>query len=340
MKYEKGFTLLQIIVGLAIAGMLATAVMTAIPMMMQTAPRQANKLGVEEDIAFFRYWLTRDANAADTFTTLSAPYFGSLEWSDYRAESMVSYNVTYSYDSATTSIIREERQDDVTQSSLPVARRILDPSDATFTWSASTSKLTVDLTATIEDASGVGTHSRDATIVTTLRHRAEPAVSPPGEEPVPPPPPGSETYYVASEPTIITGTLTSGNLTSLHDVDGDYYVVADTFKWASWWCESEEMTVPVTIAEIEVRWTGQASKKTIFVELFVKDSAAGFPVTAALSFTITESGTDTTRSFYLDATALAYVNSLPERRVTLMIEATLGSNFSLFTDKIMFIASP
>ena len=121
--------------------------------------------------------------------------------------------------------------------------------------------------------------------------------------------------------------------------DGDYYVIADTSKWVIWWCEGEEMTTPVTITDIEVRWTGQASKKSIFVELFVKDSAAGFPVTAALSFTITESGTDTTRSFYLDATALAYVNSLPQRVVTLKVESS-DSSFILSTDQILFIASP
>jgi len=344
MKHEKGFALLEIIVGLALTTVLATAVATAIPMVMQWSPQQANKLGVEEDLTFARYWLTRDTNAAESFVALSAPDYGYLEWYDYSGESMVTYKVTYSYDSATTSLIREERQNDVIQSSLPIARRILNQSDAQFTWSPSTGKLTVALTSTIEDAPGVGTHSRSATIVTTLRPGVELTVSPPGEEPIPPPPPGSETYYVSGEPTITTGSLISGSGASLHDADGNYYVVEAAIvtgsKIVSWWGESEIMTAPTTISQIEVRFIGQSSKTNITMEFFVKDSDAGFPATAASGFTFTEANVDSTRSFYLDEATLAYVNSLPERRVTLKVEATGSAVFTLSTDQILFIASP
>ena len=344
MKGEKGFIALEIVIGLVITVMLGTAVAAAIPMVMQWAPQQSNKLGVEEDISFARYWLTRDANAAETFIPLSAPQYGSLQWRDFNAESMVTYKVTYSYDAASASLIREERQNDVVQSSLPVARKILSQNDTQFTWSPASGKLTVALTATVVDAPGVGTHSRSATIVTTLRPRLEPAVSPPGEEPVPPPPPGSETYYVSGEPTIITGSLASGNGASLHDVDGNYYAVDAVSipggKAVSWWGEGEVMTAPTTISQIEIRFTGKTSKKNITMEFFVKNIIAGFPATAASGYTFTEADTDTTRSFYLDLVTLAYINSLPERRVTLKVVATGSATFSLSTDQILFIASP
>ncbi len=344
MKGEKGFTVVEVIIGLVITGILATAVAAAIPTAMQWLPRQSNKLGVEGDLSFARYWLTRDANAAETFVPLASPGYGYLQWRDFSAESMVTYKVTYSYDAASASLVREERQNDVVQSSLPVARKILSQNDAWFTWSPGTGKLSVALTATIEDAPGVGTYSRSATIVTALRPRLEPAVSPPGEEPALPPPPGSETYYISGEPTIITGSLVSGNGTSLHDVDGNYYVVAAASvsggKQASWWGESQVMTAPATISQIEVRFTGKSSSKDVLVEFFVKNSDVGFPATAASAFTFTEGNTDTTRSFYLNQATLDYINSLSQRKVTLKVVATATPTFSLSTDQILFIASP
>ncbi len=344
MKGEKGFTLLEIVIGLVITGVLATAVATAIPMMIQWSPRQANKLSVEQDLAFARYWLNRDANAAENFTPLSSPQYGYLEWRDFRAEAMVTYKVTYSYDSGTHSLIREERQDNVIQTSLPVARRILAQSDVQFTWYPSAYKLVVSITSTIEDAPGVGTNSRNETVVSTLRPREEYAVSPPGEEPVLPPPPGSQTYYVTGDPTITSGSLASGSGISLHDIDNGYYVVNSATvsgsKMVNWWCVGEAMSAPPTISQIEVRFTGKASSKMVVVEFFVKDSDTGFPALTTSGFTFTEADTDTTRSFYLDAATLAYVTSLPQRQVTLKVVATASPAFTLSTDQVIFIASP
>ncbi len=343
MKGEKGFTVLEVVIALVITGILGTAIAAAIPMVMTWAPQQGNKLGVEEDLSFARYWLTRDANAAETFIPLSTPQYGLLYWRDFSAGSMVSYNVTYSYNSTTSSLIREERQNGVVISSLPVARKIITQNDTQFTWSPSTRKLTVSVNATIEDAPGVGTHSRNATIVTTLRPVAELLVSPPAEVPIPPPLPGAETYYIAAQPTIITGTWVSGNLTSLHDADRNYYVVASVSvaigDMVSWWGESGVMTAPATISQIEVRFTGQVNRSDVVVEFYVKDSAAGFPALPTSSFTFTAVDTVTTRSFYLDAATLAYINSLAQRKVTLKIDAS-GKSFTLSTDQILFIASP
>ncbi|MBI2860811.1 MAG: hypothetical protein HYX91_04810 [Chloroflexi bacterium] len=343
-KRQKGFTLLQTVIGLAISGVLGTAIAAAIPMFMQLSPQQANKLGVEADLSFARYWINRDANAAESYTALTAPQYGRFTWRDFTGESTVSYNVTYSYDASSDSVIREERQDGVLQSSLPIARKILSQNDATFTWSPSTRRLTVALTATIEDAPGVGDHSRGATIVAALRPALEPTVSTPGEEPVPPPAPGSETYYISGEPTIIYGTLSSGSGSSLHDVDSVYYVVNSATvggsKVVSWWAQGENMSAPATISQIEVRFTGKSNKQNVAMEFFVQDSDSGFPGVAASGFTFTQADTVVTHSFPLDPTALAYVNSLTERRVTLKVQGTTSAVFTLSSDQVLFIASP
>ncbi len=342
-KDEKGFTVLEIVIGLAITALLATTIAAAVPIVMKWAPRQANKLSVEEDLTFARYWLTRDANAAESYTPLSAPQYGYFQWRDFISQSMITYKVTYSYDSVSATIIREEKQNDVIQSSLPVARRILNQGDAQFSWSPGTKKLTIALTAAIVDAPGVGTHSRSATVVATLRPSPEPIVSPPSDVPIPPPPPGSVTYYLSGNPTIVNGSLVSGDVTSLHDSDGIYYAVYSSGgspKRVTWWGQSEVMTAPTTISQIEVRFIGKADKENITVEFFVKNSDAGFPAIAESGFTFTQADTVTTRYFYLDAAPLAYINSLPERRVTLKVQASGTATFTLSTDQIIFIASP
>ena len=343
MKSEKGFTLIEMVIVLAITGILVTVVAAAIPMALAWAPRQANELSVEEDLSFARYWLTRDANAAETFIPLSAPQYGTLRWSNFSGASMVSYNVTYSYDSATTSLIRAEWQNNVLQSSLPIARKILSQNATQFTWSAGTRRLTANVTSAIVDAAGVGTNSRTASVVTTLRPVAETTVSPPSDVPIPPPPPGSETYYIYANPTIVYGSLVSGNFTSLHDSDSIYYAVFSSSgspKRASWSGQSEVMTTPATISQIEVRFIGKVDKENITMEFFVQDSAAGFPATPTSGFTFTQADTVSTRFFYLDATALAYVNSLPTRRVNLKVQGSGSATFTLYTDQIVFTASP
>ncbi len=343
MKAEKGFTLIEVVIGLAITGILATIVAAAIPMALAWAPRQANELSVEEDLSFARYWLTRDANAAETFVPLSAPQYGTLRWSNFSGASMVSYNVTYSYDSATTSLIRAEWQNNVLQSSLPIARKILSQNATQFTWSAGTRRLTANVTSTIVDAPGVGDHSRSATVVTTLRPVAESTVSPPSDVPIPPPPPGSVTYYIYANPTIIYGSLVSGTVTSLHDSDAIYYAVYSSSgspKRVAWSGQSGVMTAPTTISQIEVRFIGKADKENITMEFFVQNSAAGFPATATSSFTFTTADTVVTRYFYLDAAALAYVNSLAQRKVTLKVQGSGQALFTLYTDQILFTASP
>lgn len=343
MKNNRGFTLIEVVIGLAITGLLTTIVALAIPTVMTWAPRQSNKLSVEEDLSFARYWLTRDANAAETFVTLSGAQYGQLRWSDFRGASTVSYNVTYSYDNVTTSLIREEWQNNVLQSSLPIARKILSQNATQFTWSPGTGRLSVNITATIEDAPGIGTHSRSATVVSTLRPLAESAVSPPSDVPIPPPPPGSVTYYVSANLTIISGTYVSGNVTSLHDSDGIYYAVYSTAgspKRVAWSGVSEVMTAPTTINQIEVRFIGKTDKENISMEFFVQDSAAGFPAMASYGFTFAAADTIYTRYFYLDATALAYVNSLPQKRVTLKVQGSGQALYTLYTDQILFTASP
>ena len=342
MSRQKGFTLIEAVIALAIVGFFIAVLASTIGFTMRQTPKEAGKLGVENELALARYWITRDADSAESYTPLTEPFYGSFEWQDFSGESAVTYVVTYYYDPDIQALMREEKRDGVVQSTFKVAENILQYGDVTFTWSASARKLTVNLTPTIEEAPAIGDIFRTGTIIASLRYEAEPVVSPPGEEPVSPPPPGSETYYVATDPTIITGTYISGNATSLHDADTDYYVVKAAVEGSSkivtWECEGEDMPDPPTIDQLQVRFTAKVDKKGVAVEFYVKDGSGGYPSTPNSGFTFTQADTETTHAFYLDAATVSYINEV--RVVNLKVVGTAAAIYELSTNQVLFIASP
>ena len=342
MNRQRGFTLLEIVIALAVTGIFVALLASAIGFSMRQTPKEAGKLVVENEMALARYWVTHDANCAESYTALADPQYCSFEWSDFSGEETVDYVATYYYASEIQAVMREEEQDGVVQSSFKVADNILSYDEAIFTWSAGTGTLTVDITPTIEEAPAVGDISRDGTIVASLRYEAEPLVAAPGEEPVLPPPPGSETYYVAADPTIISGTYVPGNAASLSDADTDYYVVSavseGSSKVVTWSCLSENISTPATIDQLEIRFSGKTTKKNVAMEFYVKDSSGDYPSTPDSGFTFTEADTESIHSFYLDAATVSYIEQ--ERVVSLKVSASAGTPYELHANQVLFIASP
>jgi len=333
---------LEVVLVMAIFGLLVGPLAGAIAFSLRQAPKESGKLLLENEHQLSRYWITRDANSAEKFTPLTSPQYGSLTWRDFRGATTDTYVVTYSYDSAEKALRRKEEKNGVVQSNLLVARNILQASAATFTWSPGTRKLTVSILPTIQEAHAIGDISRTGTLVTFLRYEAEAATSPPSDVAVPPPPPGSETYSVAANPTVITGTLVSGNAASLQNADTDFYVVdsasaGPATRVVSWEAVSQTMTAPATINQIEVRFTGKSDKKDVTMELFVK-GISGYDAVADSGFTFTEADTEKTHILFLDPAKVSFVNST--RVVELKVKGTLGATWRLSTNQVLFIASP
>ena len=167
MKPEKGFTLLEIVIGLVIGTMLLTLLAAAIPTVMRISPRLANKIKVEHELQLSRQWLAHDSHSAGNFIPLAAPNYGSFAWKDYTGKKIEDWVVTYYYDSKTKSLMRRVKQNGVVKSELPVARHILNPDDVHFDWLPQSRLVVVKITSTV--GSGERATSRTATLVFKLR---------------------------------------------------------------------------------------------------------------------------------------------------------------------------
>ncbi|GEM_PF-1808234 len=338
---SRGFTILEVVIALGVSGLLVATLAGTLSLTMAQVPKQGAKMAVENRLELARYWITRDANSSESYTLGTSPQYGTFAWRDFSGEATVNYQTIYYYDPTLGALMRQEKRDSITQSTFQVAADILQEGDVAFNWSAAQQKVTVVITPTIQEAHAVGDISRTGTLVAFLRYEAEGVVSPPGEVPIPTPPPGSQTYYVAATPAIFTGTYVSGNAASLQSADTDYYRVDSVSeggsKVVSWEAYSQTMTAPPTISQIEVRFTGRVTKNNVAMEFFVKD-ASGYPPNADFAFTFTEEDTEETRSFYLDAAALSYINTTEV--VYLKVTATGGSTFTLDANQVLFIASP
>ncbi len=253
------------------------------------------------------------------------------------SSTMSTYQVRYYYDQTLKALMREEQKDGVVQSSFQVAGDILQQGDVAFAWDQGQRKVTVTIIPTIQEALAIGDVTRTATLVEFLRFKGQQPVPAPADIAIPTPVPGSAIYFVAADPTLLTGSLVSGNSLSLLDIDSNYYVVDGSSKVVSFEVYSQTMNSPSPISQIEVRYTGQADKNNVSVNFFVKD-ASGYPSVADSGFTFTVTDTDNTRYFYLNPSQLSFVNTT--KVVFLKVEAGASATFRLSSNQILFIASP
>lgn len=339
---RNGFTLLEVVISLAIMGILIGSLAAAISLTVAQAPKNGAILSVEDRQQLARYWLTRDANSAEAFTPGSGTTYGTLTWHDYSVASTNTYQATYYYDSALQALMRSDSLNGVTQSTVQVASDIQQESDVTFVWSQGQSKITVTLKPTVQEAPSIGDISRTATLVAYLRYKAENVSVPPALTPVPTPVPGSVTYYVAADPTVLLGTYVSGNAASLTSSDNNFYVVNSTTgspKEVTYEVHSQTMTSPTTISNLQVIWVGQVTANSVAMTFYVKASAgASYPAGADAGFTFTQTGTNNSFSFYLTAAEVSAVNS--SKVVYLKVDAQRSASYTVSTDQILFIASP
>ncbi len=336
----RGFTLAEVLIGLALTGLVVTGLAAAVFALIWLPGRPNDTLTALSDVEQVNYWVSRDANMAETYTPLSSPNYGRFEWNSRTGGAVSQFSITYYYDSG--NLMRQEVVGGVEQSTLALARHIAQEGDVSFSWSSATYSLDVAVTSTVEEA-GVTPHIESATITAALRPRQEPVVLPPGQTPTPTPPLGVYTYYLASAPVIQRGTFVSGGLAALRDIDGVFHVVNSTTgggtKWVTWRGDSETMTLPSTISQVEVRFTARSSKAGTAVLFYVIDPATGdFSSTATASFTLTQADVAQTFSFLLlDPTYLAYINQV--RVVRIKVEASNTPTFTLSTDQLQFLAS-
>jgi type II secretory pathway pseudopilin PulG len=137
---ERGASLVELLVSIAISIMVFSVLSTALVQFVLSTRWGNNLLQVTNDIQVASLWLGRDAPEAASFTPGSGSVYGTLNWAD----SSTQYR--YSYDSIDSSLIREDLENSIVQTTRTIARHIENQSDVIFNNSGGL--LTVTITAT------------------------------------------------------------------------------------------------------------------------------------------------------------------------------------------------
>jgi Tfp pilus assembly protein FimT len=137
---ERGATLVEMLVAIAISVLVFSVLSTALVQFVLSTRWGNNQLQITNDIQVASLWLGRDALEAASFTPGAGSVYGTLDWADG------SQQFRYSYDSAEGALIREHFDTGVLQTRTAIARHILNQSDVSF--SITGQLLTVTLTST------------------------------------------------------------------------------------------------------------------------------------------------------------------------------------------------
>jgi len=140
LREESGASLVELLIGIAISTFVVATLGAAVYQFFAISGAGNARMAVLRDLQNAGLWLGRDAQEASSFSAGGGLVYGTFNWSD------LSVQFRYSYDPATTSLIREHLVGSVTQSTAAVARNIASQSDVTF--SPSGSLVTVLITST------------------------------------------------------------------------------------------------------------------------------------------------------------------------------------------------
>jgi prepilin-type N-terminal cleavage/methylation domain-containing protein len=98
---ERGFTLIEVIIGIAILAMVVFGASITIIQVGKLNPSMDASLAIKNDMQNADYWITRDAQMARSITTQDLPYndFLILTWVEFtEAGNPIDHTVTYFFD--------------------------------------------------------------------------------------------------------------------------------------------------------------------------------------------------------------------------------------------------
>jgi len=166
---ERGVTLTELLVALAIAGLITGTLVAAIYQIYQVTGWGSNELRVQHDLENAATWLLRDVQMADPTLTDASGSTLNLIWNDMYRDRNATYQVSYQVSG--TNLVRTVAMDYVPVSTLAVSRYIAHPSHVVFSLSG-TADISPTLTAVITSTAGQVVKS--ATLRIEMRPRPVP----------------------------------------------------------------------------------------------------------------------------------------------------------------------
>ncbi len=162
---EKGFTLVELLISVAVTALIAVAAGSAIFQIFQSNDRNSDHMTAVRQVQNAGYWISRDAQRAQiVYAGNLTPYFLVVKWTEWIPDEQTKtgvatyYSATYTFEELTNGIgrlVRSYLSPTGVSENITVASHIYyDPSDADNTSRAiyESPVLTVRLTALSENA--------------------------------------------------------------------------------------------------------------------------------------------------------------------------------------------
>jgi prepilin-type N-terminal cleavage/methylation domain-containing protein len=168
---ERGFTLVELLIALAIMALVSGAMATATVQVFRCTERNNNRMTAVCQVQNAGYWISRDARRAQGLTSdnLTPPDFLALSWTDESTGD--TYQVTYTLedmsDGGLKKLLRSESVNGGANATVLVARYIEAGSDKT-SCEFTDNTLILTVTATVGSGSQVETETRTCRTVPRL----------------------------------------------------------------------------------------------------------------------------------------------------------------------------
>ncbi len=352
---QRGFTLLELSVALAISSVLMVAMVAIVAAMIRVPIKVSSELKASQQVQKATLLITEDASMAQSFTAGAEPDYGTFQWYEFTGTSPVSVSARYYW--ANQEVLRVLTRGGEASSPQVVMAGILQYSDVVFQytapawtyndstklWSYSEGKVTVSLTTTHEAGAEYPDTVFTASLLSNTRPETDRPVPLPGS-PLPVPPPANQVdFRIAGDPTIIQGTYLSGSGTDLRFDDTAYYSVraTSTPRTLIWEATSEAVDY-TSITNIKVEFTGRVTGSGVTQEFYIYNPSdpahtdGGYATSPDQADVYPSANVDKTVSFEFTDTDIAYVNSLPTKVIKIKLRATRSSSFDLRADKLVF----
>ena len=158
---EKGFTLIELIVAVAIIALIGSATATATLQVLRVTGRNNEHMTAVRQVHNIGYWISRDAQMAQSVATdnLTEPDFLVLNWTEWDyADDPIYHSVTYFFEDLTDGLGKLKRSHwssaGINEQTLVAEYIYFNPDDSDNTTKASyqDSVLNVQLTSLFEEA--------------------------------------------------------------------------------------------------------------------------------------------------------------------------------------------
>lgn len=161
-RNEKGFTIVEMVVAVSLAAMLALAATAFTFHALRTSAKTQDSLVALSSVQNAGYWVSHDANMADDVITtdLTAPAIMVIKWTDWGyGEDNIYYSATYSVDDVTAGVGKLNRRlqssDGLDQRTLVADNIYYDLSDPANSTNVTYQNQTIEFRVAAHSGSGV-----------------------------------------------------------------------------------------------------------------------------------------------------------------------------------------